>query len=318
MYAKRFINSYVMNNNKPLKAHLCMLIAEVIWGLMSPIGKDAMIHGISGITMVFFRVSGAMLLFWIAGCFVPKEHIPRKDFFLFAAAALFGVTCNQCLFIIGLSYTSPVNASVITTSMPIFAMMWAFLIIKEPITLKKAGGVAIGCAGAIILILTSMNAASHKVGDVRGDLMILVAQCSFALYMSLFSKLIKRYSVFTINKYMFFWATLYILPIALGDLQATNFAAVSSRTWMETGFVVFFGTFISYITLMMGQRVLRPTIVGVYNYVQPIVAVVVSVLTGIGTFTLYQGVAIVFVFSGVWLVIKSKSKRDIEASQNIK
>ena len=64
--------------------------------------------------------------------------------------------------------------------------------------------------------------------------------------------------------------------------------------------------------MMIGQHVLRPTIVSVYNYVQPIVAVTVSLLTGIGVFTLNQGIAIILVFSGVWLVIKSKSRRDLE------
>ena len=81
---------------------------------------------------------------------------------------------------------------------------------------------------------------------------------------------------------------------------------------MEVGYTVFFGTFVSYLLMMIGQHVLRPTIVSVYNYVQPIVAVTVSLLTGIGVFTLYQGIAIILVFSGVWLVIKSKSRRDLE------
>lgn len=301
-----------MGNKKALTAHLCMLSAAIIWGLMSPIGKDAMIHGISGLEMVAFRVSGAAILFWISSLFVKYERVPLKDVFLFAAAALFGVTCNQCLFTMGLSYTSPINASVITTSMPIFAMVLAFLILKEPITFKKACGVAIGCAGAVILILTSMNAVNSKVGDVRGDLMVLGAQLSFALYLSLFNKLVKRYSVFTINRWMFLWASVYVLPFAGEELLNHDFGLISAKTWMEVGYTVFFGTFVSYLLMMIGQHVLRPTIVSVYNYVQPIVAVTVSLLTGIGVFTLYQGIAIILVFSGVWLVIKSKSRRDLE------
>ena len=76
--------------------------------------------------------------------------------------------------------------------------------------------------------------------------------------------------------------------------------------------MVFFGTFMSYLLMMNAQKVLRPTVVSVYNYVQPIVAVTVSVLTGMAVFTVSQGVAIILVFSGVWLVIKSKSRRDAE------
>lgn len=304
-----------MNNSRVIKAHLCMLIAEIIWGLMSPIGKDAMQHGISGWSMVAFRVSGAAVLFWTASLFAKYEHVSLKDFFTFGAAALFGVTCNQCLFTLGLSYTSPVNASVITTTMPIFAMILAFFILKEPITLKKAGGVAIGCAGAIILILTSLTAVNSKVGNVQGDVMVLGAQLSFALYLSLFNKFIKKYSVFTINKWMFFWATIYVTPFAFGDITALDFASVETSTWLEIGFVVFCGTFIAYLLMMNGQHTLRPSVVSVYNYVQPIVAVVVSVLTGIGTFTVYQGIAIILVFTGVWMVIKSKSRRDMEAEK---
>ena len=75
-------------------------------------------------------------------------------------------------------------------------------------------------------------------------------------------------------------------------------------------YVVVFGTFVSYLLSVVAQRVLRPTVVSVYNYVQPIVSVIVSVAVGLSVFTLPQGVAVILVFSGVWLVIKSKSKRD--------
>jgi drug/metabolite transporter (DMT)-like permease len=66
---------------------------------------------------------------------------------------------------------------------------------------------------------------------------------------------------------------------------------------------------------MIGQKTLRPTVVSVYNYVQPLVSVTVSVLTGIGVFTWSQGLAVILVFSGVWLVTKSRSRRDIEAAK---
>ena len=199
--------------------------------------------------------------------------------------------------------------------MPIFAMVLSFLILKEPITLQKALGVFIGCCGAIILIITSAAAVSSKVGDIRGDLMCLGAQLSFALYLALFNNLIKRYSVFTVNKWMFLWATLMIWPFTGSHVMDLNWAIVPTKTLWEAGYVVIFGTYLGYILTMVGQRSLRPTVVSIYNYVQPIVSVTVSILTGIGVFTFMQGVAVFLVFSGVWLVIKSKSKRDLEAKK---
>ena len=298
-------------NNKPLQAHLSMFAAEAMWGLMSPVGKDAMNHGIDGLSMVSFRMMGAALLFWVASQFAKREHVPMRDVLLFGGAALLGVVFNQCLFTIGLSITSPINASIVTTSMPIFAMVLSFLILGEPITWKKTSGVAIGCTGAIILILTSMTAGNARVGDIRGDLMCIGAQLSFALYLSLFNKLIRKYNPFTVNKWMFTWATLIIWPFTLGHVSNIDFASVPMSTWWETGFVVFFGTYISYICMMVGQQTLRPTVVSVYNYMQPLVSVSVSVAAGLAVFKTSQALAAILVFSGVWFVVKSKSKHDM-------
>ncbi|MBQ6227798.1 MAG: DMT family transporter [Prevotella sp.] len=299
------------SNNQPLYAHLSMFMACAIWGLMSPIGKDAMTHGLDGIDMVSFRVAGGALLFWITSFFLPKEHVPLRDKLTFAGAAVFGLVCNQCCFTIGLSITSPVNASIVTTSMPIFAMLLSFLILHEPITWKKAGGVAIGCCGAVTLIMTSLVATDSKVGDMRGDLLVLGAQLSYALFLSLFNKFIKKYSIFTVNKWMFLWATIIVWPFTGHHVAQIEWANVSTLTWLETAYVVFFGTYVGYILIVNAQKVLRPTVVAIYNYVQPLVAVSVSLAMGIGVVKWSQGLAVVLVFTGVWMVTKSKSRRDI-------
>ncbi len=301
-----------MNNNKPLIAHICLFCAGAFWGLMAPVGKEAMLHGIDGIDLVSFRVLGGAILFWITSFFTKKEHVPIKDIFKFAGAGIFALVFNQCSYTIGLNMTSPSNSSIMTTSMPIFAMVLSFFILKEPITWKKVIGVFLGCSGAVLIIMTSANASNDKVGNIWGDLLCMSAQLSFALYLALFKPLVQKYSLFTINKWMFTWASLMIWPFTFSHVGAIDFAAVPASTWWESAYVVFFGTYLGYIFMMMGQKVLRPTVVSVYNYVQPLVSVTVSVIAGLAVFKGTQAIAAVLVFSGVWLVIKSKSKRDMK------
>ena len=279
------------NKKQPLIAHLCMLCAGTCWGLMAPIGKDAMLNGIDGIDLVSFRVLGGALLFWLTSLFTKKEHVPVKDILLLGCAGLFALVFNQCSYTIGLNLTSPSNSSIMT---------W-----------QKAGGVLLGCAGAVIIITTSATAGNAKVGNIWGDLLCMSAQLSFALYLSLFKPLVQKYSLFTVNKWMFTWATLIIWPFTLGHVSSIDFASVPMSTWWETGFVVFFGTYISYICMMVGQQTLRPTVVSVYNYMQPLVSVSVSVAVGLAVFKTSQALAAVLVFSGVWFVVKSKSKHDM-------
>lgn len=306
------------NNRTPLLAHLSLAGAAVCWGLMSPLGKDAMQNGIDGITLVSLRVMGGAILFWLTSLFTPREAISRKHIALLCLAAVFGLVGNQCCFTIGLSLTSPVNAGIVTTTMPISALLLSAIILKEPITLRKALGVALGCCGAVLLVMSSVRAASGStsvaglsMGDIRGDLLCFAAQISYTIYLTVFGWLAKRYSIFTVNKWMFLSATCIIWPFTAQHVWQTPWSSLSTVTLGEIGYVVVGGTFLAYILMIRGQQVLRPTVVSMYNYVQPIVAVIVSVVLGLAVFTLTHALAVVLIFSGVALVTLSKSRRDM-------
>ncbi|MDE5571684.1 MAG: DMT family transporter, partial [Prevotella sp.] len=117
------------------------------------------------------------------------------------------------------------------------------------------------------------------------------------------------------NKYMFSWATLMLLPFTFSHVSEVLANPIPMKTWWEVAYVVGIGTFFCYILTMLGQRALRPTVVSVYNYVQPIVSVAASLLMGIGVLKPTHALAVVLVFSGVWLVTKSKSRHDMEQKQ---
>ncbi len=302
-----------MSANGNLKGHLCMALACIMWGLMAPIGKDAMTHGLNGIEMVTFRAVGGAICFWITSLFVERETVSARDMVRFFFAAMLSIVFNQCCYTIGLSITSPVNASIMTTTMPIVTMILAALILREPVTGKKVGGIVCGAVGASLLITASASPSAD--GNLLGDMLCLAAQCSFALYLTLFKHLISRYSVFTCMKWMMTYAAIVILPFSFSDLSALSWSSVPLSSWFEAGFVVLCGTFIAYICMMIGQKNLRPTVVSMYNYVQPIVACGVSVILGLGKFGLLQGAAIALVFSGVYLVTQSKSRRDVKIEQ---
>ena len=291
-----------------LKGHLSMLGANVCWGLMSPVAKLVFASGvIAPIIMVDFRIAGAAMLFWITSLFTPHEHVPAVDKLRLFGAGMIGILLNQGCFIIGVSYTSPGEASLVTTTMPMWVMLLAWLFLKEPITLKKAGGIALGAAGAIILVLGGTGAIAGGDNPALGDFIVLMAQLSYALYLTIYRNFIKKYSLVTLMKWMFLSATIVGLPSTIGYVRATEWGAISAAEWVGIGYVVFFATYIAYICIMIGQKNLRPTIVGMYNYVQPIVATIVGISLGMDHFTLMKAIAVVLIFSGVYLVTVSKA-----------
>ncbi|MBD5278434.1 MAG: EamA family transporter [Bacteroides sp.] len=291
-----------------MKGHFAMLGANVCWGLMSPVAKLVFASGvIAPIIMVDFRIAGAAILFWITSVFMPKEHVPAIDKLRMFGAGMIGILLNQGCFIIGVSYTSPGEASLVTTTMPMWVMLLAWLFLREPITVKKAGGIALGAAGALILVLGGSGAISGGDNPALGDFIVLMAQLSYALYLTLYRNFIRRYSLVTLMKWMFLSASIVGLPASFSFLSATQWQNIAVSEWFGIGYVVVFATFIAYICIMIGQKNLRPTVVGMYNYVQPIVATIVGIFLGLDHFNLTKALAVILIFSGVYLVTISKA-----------
>lgn len=285
-----------------------MLGANTMWGLMAPVAKMVMAAGIvSPLLMTSFRILGAALLFWTASLFVPDEKVPPRDLLLMAGAAMLGILFNQGCYVFGVGFTSPGEASIITTTMPLWVMVFAAFILGEPITLKKIGGIVLGATGALILVLGASKTGARGDNPTLGDILVLTAQISYALYLTFYRNFIKKYSVVTLMKWMFTFASVAILPVSIGTMASTSWGDFTPREIFGVGYVVFFATFLSYICVMVGQKNLRPTLVGMYNYVQPIVASCVGIWLGLDVVTFPKVVAVALIFTGVFLVTISKA-----------
>lgn len=292
-----------------IKGHLAMMGANITWGLMAPIVKLVLASGaIAPFLLVDFRMAGAAMLFWLTSLFMPKEHVPLQDIFRLFGAGMLGVLFNQGCFIVGVSLTTPSEACLVTTTMPMWVMLLAWLILHEPISLKKAGGIVIGASGALILMLGNTSSSENGAPNAPlGDFIILMAQLSYALYLTLYRNFIRKYSLVTLMKWMFLSASIVALPITSPVISSTHWADISTTEWLGIAAVVIGATYIAYICIMIGQKNLRPTIVGMYNYVQPVVATAVGIWLGLDNFTFLKGIAVVLIFSGVWLVTVSRS-----------
>ena len=231
--------------NKNVQGHIFALTANILWGLMAPIGKSALME-FSALSVTTFRMVGAAACFWLLSAFCKHEHVDHRDMLKIFFASLFALVFNQG------------NSSII------------------------------------------------------GDLLCLVAQISFSIYLTVFKSLSQKYSPITLNKWMFIYASMCYIPFSYHDVAGIQWTEISTAAYVQVGYVVIGGSFLAYIFIMTAQRLLRPTVVSMYNYMQPIVASIAAIIMGLGVFGWEKGVAIALVFLGVYIVTKSKSKADFE------
>lgn len=294
--------------------HSLIFVANVLFAVNMPVSKYLLPSHAVPEALTLLRILFACAMFWITSLFTEKEKVPLKDLGILFICSMCGIAVNQSLFIAGLNKTSPVDASIIATAGPIYVMLLAALILKEPITKKKAFGVLLGVLGGIMLIASSSQ-ATNQISDMKGNLMIVCSNFVYSFYPVLSKPLSQCYSAVTIMKWMFLFSSIVLLPLMYQSVIDMPLFHRDAIDWKETSaifYVLLGATFIPYLLIPMSLKRLRPTTVSIYNYIQPIVASFIAVMVGQDTFDVEKVFSTALIFLGVYLVTQSKSREDIE------
>ena len=289
-----------------MKVHLALFAVALIYGANYSIAKTVM-PPLDPFGIIFCRVLGAGILFWVLHALSDKQKISQaKDYAYLALCGFFGVAANQMLFFKGLSMTDPINAAVIMTISPILVLVTSAILIKEKLTFQKGLGSIIGGIGAILLIGgVSFQFSSDT---AMGDLCILFNATSYAIYLVIVKPMMKKYSSLTVVKWIFSFGFLMILPFCWPEFNAIQWQDLDAKTIQGLAFIVLGTTFLAYLLNAWALQYVNPSIVGIYIYLQPIIATCFSVYMKQGELTQEKVMFTLIIFSGVYLVIKPNKK----------
>ncbi|MCF6181245.1 DMT family transporter [Lutibacter sp.] len=251
------------------KAHLALLGANIIYGANHLIAKGIMPAKIGPSAFVFLRIFGAGILFWVIRIYI-KEKIDKKDYIKFAVGGLFGVATNQLLFFHGLNLTSPIDASIIITAVPVLVLVFSAFMLKEKITNNKIIGIIIGGIGAFLLIWYGKK--SGGTSSTLGNIFVFINACSYAFYLVYVKPLMKKYNPITVISWVFLFGFIFMFPIGINDVLTTNFAAFTLNTYLIVAFVVICTTFLTYLFNIYALSKVSPSVNGSYIYLQPVLS----------------------------------------------
>ncbi|MBW1297792.1 DMT family transporter [Aquimarina litoralis] len=300
-----------MVSNKA-KAHIALLSLNIIYGANYLIAKGLMPNKIGPSALVFLRITGAGLLFLLLKFFV-KERVQKKDIPRLLLCGILGVATNQYFSMNGLSLTSPVDAAIIVTAMPIFTVIISYFLLKEPLTTSRILGIFIGGSGAVLLIY--LGNSGLGTGSLKGNIFIGLNALSFAFYLVLVKPMMAKYQPITVIVWTFFFGFLFMFPFCFGQLLQTDFSTYTSSNWTSLFYVIIGPTFLAYLLNMFALQYVKPTVSSSYIYVQPAVAMIL--VAGISYFIIdsqYKGditipklLCCAFIFIGVYLISSNRS-----------
>jgi drug/metabolite transporter (DMT)-like permease len=241
---------------------------------------------------------------------MPQEKVERKDYIRIFAASMLGFLTCQITFLVGIPHITPMDCSVLTAMAPIYTMAVAAIAIKEPITFKKSLGVVISFAGIIYLIVSRVSTPGGVAESTPfGIFMIILNSLSFSMYLGIFKPLIAKYSAVTFMKWIFLFSAVVATPLSLKGLINVDWSGIPSKQYAELAYLIVCATFVTYFLIPLAQKRIRPTLISMYSYVQPIIAIAVSIAIGMDTLTWQKALATALVFAGLIIVSRSRAAK---------
>ena len=295
--------------SKRVRAHLALAGANILYGITYSVAKQVMPDHLSPFAFVFTRILGACLLFWITSLALPGEKIQRSDRLRFFLASVFGVALNMTIFLSGLNYTTPIDASIIMTATPILVLIFAWLLMKEPVTILKMIGIGFGATGAILII-----AYSGEIGfgndQLMGNLMIVINASSYALYLVIVKPLLSRYHPVTVMRWIFLMGLIWVSPLGIPAVIRTDWTNLPSGIIGSIIYVTAAVTFLAYLLNSFSLKHVKPITVSIYMYSQPVIASMITIIFLQDVLTFVKVISALLVFLGVYFVSYSSSRTE--------
>ena len=278
-----------------------IIAANVIYGVNYVVAKAIMPTYFSPLSIIFLRIAGTIIICLFIFLLFVKEKVNKKDYLRLIIASLFGISLNQIMFFEGLNLTTPIDSAIIMTINPIIVLIFSFIFLKDKITILKLLGILLGIIGAVMIIL-GKGEISFNFDTFTGNVLIFINATSFALYLIVIKPLMNKYHPITIMLWTFTLGFIFSLPFTIKPLINTNFSIIPSDIWLGLAYIVIGSTFLGYLLYNYSLRVLSPTIVSYFIYLQPLFSTITTMIVFGDKPGIIDFISAFLIFSGVWFV----------------
>jgi drug/metabolite transporter (DMT)-like permease len=254
-----------------MNAHAALLLMAVIWGINFPIAKDALTElSPLAFNALRFPMAAAVVLAALllkGGVTWPaREHRWRV-----LVLGVLGNVFYQQFFIFGLSHTRAGTASVLLAGTPVITALLSAALGHERIGARTWIGVGATVAGIIMVVAAGEQAGSGGT-TLLGDLLMIAASCSWAIYTVGSRNLIHRYGSVQFTAWTLWIGALVLLLIGLPDVARTPLADVSASAWAGVVYAGALSIGVAYLIWYFGVRRIGNTRTAAYSNLVPVVA----------------------------------------------
>ena len=283
-----------------LAPHMALLAVQFLFGTWPIIGKIAL-RSLPSTGLVALRVAGAAIFLLMLRSATKYVRLESKgDYARLALYSLLGVVLNQFLFVKGLELSTVINATLLSTVIPVFTLITGITLGYERASWRKAMGIALAAGGVIYLVNPAQADFSGQ--TTLGNLLLVANALAYGAYIAISQLMVLRYGALTVITWIFLFGCVATLPIGGYYLAQAPLTEVSAGVWLAVLYIILFPTVGAYYLNAWALQRVSPSTVAVYIYLQPLIAFALAPLilgergdarTIVAALLIFAGVAVV-------------------------
>lgn len=258
-----------MIKNKNDQNALLMVLLAALFGGGIPVFAKIGLKEIPPFIFTFLRFFIASL--FLLPLFLRTKPVINKGISKIILISFLG-TINVTLFALGIRLTTATVGQVLYAAVPLLAVLFSKILLKEKITLKKLLGIGLGFLGvSFIIFLPIVNQASSLKTDFLGNLLIFAAVISFSLYSVLSKKIQLQYSPIYLTTIFSVTTVMVLFILSIPELKSSPdfFRSLSLGAIVSVLYVSLFGSVIYYLLYQYAIKHGTPVIASLTMFLQP-------------------------------------------------
>ena len=292
--------------SKDNTAYIFLILATLFWSGNFIVGKAASLFEIHPFTLNFYRWTFAWL---ILAPFTLKEIYKKRDYILsniklILVLGITSITIFNSIVYYSLNFTQVISGVLMISTIPVMIIFFCWVFRIEKTNPYQILGVILSLLGVVVIVIKADLGKLMNLNFNKGDLWMVVAMFSWAMYSALLRKKKFELSQISLLQTIISAGLILLLPAYLIEMSLGYRLNVNLPFVLTLGYVVIFPGLASFIFWIKGISIIGSNRSGIFLHLMPIFSTILAILIFDEKFMIFHFIGAVFIISGI--IISSK------------
>ena len=292
------------------KAYIFLILTTLFWSGNFIVGKAASLFEIPPFTLNFYRWTFAWL---ILAPFTIKEIIDKKELILeniklIIILGITSITIFNSIVYYSLNFTEVISGVLLISTIPVMIIIFCWLFKIEKTNIYQILGVIFSLFGVFIIITKADLVILFNLNFNKGDLWMVVAMFSWAMYSALLRKKKIKISQLSLLQTIISAGLIFLLPAYLIELSLGYKAKINLPFVLTLSYVVFFPGLASFIFWIKGISIIGSNRSGIFLHLMPIFSTILAIIIFKEKFMVYHLIGAILIITGI--ILSSVKKKN--------